>query len=131
MFGKGVYFADMSSKSAGYTASYTTGNIGLLLLCEVELGKPPLKLTNSDYNAADRVKEAGSLSTLGVGGTAPSVWKDAGVVRDELKGTLMPDVQGSIGPTGEKGAGLLYNEYIVYDVKQIRMRYLFRVDMTG
>ena len=35
MFGKGVYFADMVSKSANYCH---TDQTGLLLLCEVALG---------------------------------------------------------------------------------------------
>lgn len=34
-FGKGVYFADMSSKSANYCFTSRAKNIGLLLLCEV------------------------------------------------------------------------------------------------
>ena len=39
MFGKGVYFADMSSKSANYCFVNRTKNTGLLLLCEVACGK--------------------------------------------------------------------------------------------
>lgn len=35
--GKGVYFADMVSKSANYCFSTRTKNVGLLLLCEVAL----------------------------------------------------------------------------------------------
>lgn len=38
MFGKGVYFADMVSKSANYCHCYRSNNIGLMLLCEVALG---------------------------------------------------------------------------------------------
>lgn len=38
MFGKGVYFADMVSKSANYCRTSKTDNIGVLLLCEVALG---------------------------------------------------------------------------------------------
>ena len=34
-FGKGIYFADMSSKSANYCYATRTKNIGLLLLSEV------------------------------------------------------------------------------------------------
>jgi len=33
------------------------------------------------------------------------------------------------GPTAATNSHLLYNEYIVYDVAQIRLRYLFRVKM--
>jgi len=34
-FGKGIYFADMSSKSANYCFASRTKNIGLVLLCDV------------------------------------------------------------------------------------------------
>ncbi len=37
MFGKGVYFADMVSKSANYCFTSATNNEGLLMLCEVFL----------------------------------------------------------------------------------------------
>lgn len=38
MFGKGVYFADMVSKSANYCCTNPSSPTGLLLLCEVALG---------------------------------------------------------------------------------------------
>ncbi len=38
MFGKGIYFADMVSKSANYCKTSKKDNIGLLLLCDVALG---------------------------------------------------------------------------------------------
>lgn len=38
MFGKGVYFADMVTKSANYCAAYGAED-AFLLLCEVALGK--------------------------------------------------------------------------------------------
>ncbi|XP_064402689.1 poly [ADP-ribose] polymerase 1-like isoform X5 [Halichondria panicea] len=38
MFGKGVYFADMVSKSADYCSTSRSDNEGLMLLCEVALG---------------------------------------------------------------------------------------------
>ena len=131
MFGKGVYLADISTKSANYCAAHTSSNVGLLLLCEVELGKPPLELTNSDYNAGQRAQKSKCLSTLGVGQTAPVGWKDAGSVHATLQGVSMPDV--ATPPQRCDGAGrvLLYNEYIVYDVAQIRLRYLLRVEITG
>ena len=37
-FGKGVYFADMVTKSANYCFTNKDNNVGLLLLCEVALG---------------------------------------------------------------------------------------------
>ena len=38
MFGKGVYFSDMVSKSANYCHTSKGSNTGLMLLCEVALG---------------------------------------------------------------------------------------------
>ena len=38
MFGKGVYFADMVSKSANYCRTSRSDPTGLMLLCEVALG---------------------------------------------------------------------------------------------
>ena len=38
MFGKGIYFADMSSKSANYCFTSRSDPTGLMLLCEVALG---------------------------------------------------------------------------------------------
>ena len=40
MFGKGIYFADMVTKSAGYCYHHNNNNTGLLLLSEVAIGKP-------------------------------------------------------------------------------------------
>lgn len=42
MFGKGIYFADMVSKSANYCAATPSANTGLLLLSEVALGESAL-----------------------------------------------------------------------------------------
>lgn len=40
MFGKGIYFADIASKSAQYCYATAAANTGILLLCEVALGNP-------------------------------------------------------------------------------------------
>ena len=59
-FGKGVYFADASSKSLGYTYHHLSDNTGLLLLCEVAT-KPVLELDNAAYNADELCKNANAL----------------------------------------------------------------------
>ncbi|KAL2394732.1 Poly [ADP-ribose] polymerase 2 [Exophiala dermatitidis] len=128
MFGKGVYLADTSSKSAGYCFHTNSGGTALLLLCEAELGADPLRLAHSDYDAGERAKKAGSISTFGMGRTVPQRWKDASCIHQGLKGVKMPDVVTKpAGPSSEPNASLLYNEYIVYDVAQIKLRYLLRV----
>lgn len=129
MFGKGIYLADMSSKSANYCCPYSSNGHALLLLCEAELGDPMQVLTNASYNAGEDAKAKGMSSTWGQGTTGPSVWKDAEVVHPSLKGVKMPDTSTRPGATGVQNASLLYNEYITYDVAQVRLRYLFRVRM--
>ena len=39
MFGKGIYFADLVSKSANYCFATREASRGCMLLCEVALGK--------------------------------------------------------------------------------------------
>ncbi|GKZ23618.1 hypothetical protein AbraIFM66951_009894 [Aspergillus brasiliensis] len=127
MFGKGVYFADMSTKSAGYCCSWGSGNKGLLLLCDVEVGNPMYELETGSFNAGEEAKKEAKIATLGRGRSIPGGWKDAGCVNDDLKGVLMPDVQ--VPSANATSKGLMYNEYIVYDVAQIQQKYLFHVDM--
>ena len=50
MFGKGVYFADMVTKSAQYCWTSRENNTGLMLLCDVALGDPN-ELYYSNYYA--------------------------------------------------------------------------------
>merc|ERR1712223_796099 len=70
MFGKGVYFADMSSKSANYCFATPSNPYGLLLMCEVALGNSSL-LVDADYNAGtDLPKDFHSVK--GVGRVGPS-----------------------------------------------------------
>ncbi|KAI1830556.1 hypothetical protein DTO027I6_8828 [Penicillium roqueforti] len=129
MFGKGVYLADTSSKSANYCCAYNSRGMGLLLLCDAELGAPMLELVDSNYNAGEDARNSGKIATLGKGLNVPGGWKDAGCLNPALEGVKMPDV--AIGSTHlSENRGLFYNEYIVYDVAQIRQRYLFQVKMN-
>ncbi|KAF9485628.1 PARP-domain-containing protein [Pholiota conissans] len=130
MFGKGVYFADMMSKSANYCYSHLSGGTGLLLLCEVA-AKPFHELIDSDYNADVACKKNNKLATKGIGRTQPLDWKDAGRALDhpELIGCDVPAGPGKDVAHLHPGVYLQYNEYIVYDPSQIRLRYLLMVDM--
>ncbi|OAY61835.1 poly [ADP-ribose] polymerase 2-A [Manihot esculenta] len=119
MFGKGVYFADMFSKSANYCYATSAAAAGVLLLCEVALGDMA-ELLNANYDA-DKLPH-GKLSTKGVGATAPDL-SGAKILDD---GVIVPlgKPEEQEGPKGT----LLYNEYIVYNVDQIRMRYVVQVN---
>ncbi|TVU20949.1 hypothetical protein EJB05_30555 [Eragrostis curvula] len=114
MFGKGVYFADMFSKSANYCCASGSSRSGVLLLCEVALGDMN-ELIYANYKADNLPK--GKLSTKGVGRTAPDL-AEAKVTKD---GVVVPLGKPKEEPS--KKASLLYNEYIVYNVDQIRMRW--------
>eukprot|EP00742_Colponemidia_sp_Colp-10_P006467 GILJ01006928.1.p1 GENE.GILJ01006928.1~~GILJ01006928.1.p1 ORF type:complete len:974 (-),score=174.50 GILJ01006928.1:174-3026(-) len=117
MFGKGVYFADMVSKSANYCFTNPSNNVGFLLLCEVALGTTH-DLFEADYNASQL--PPGTHSTRGVGLTCP----------DPNQSVILEDgVQVPLGrgvPAQKQARSLLYNEFIVYDVSQIRLRYLVK-----
>ncbi|KAL1740847.1 PARP-1-like protein [Schizophyllum fasciatum] len=127
MFGKGVYFADMMSKSAGYCHMHLSNGTGLLMLCEVAV-KPFYERYDAEYDADKGCKKAKALATKGIGRTQPVNWKDAGKALDNpaLHGCHMPD--GQCRNDADPKAYLQYNEYIVYDVAQIRARYLLMVD---
>ncbi|XP_041376216.1 poly [ADP-ribose] polymerase 2-like [Gigantopelta aegis] len=121
MFGKGIYFADISSKSANYCFTSRAKNIGLLLVCEVSLGNVN-ELLAADYNAA--AMPAGKHSVKGVGRIAPDP-KSHKTLDD---GTTVPIGKGiDMKIKNPTGYTLNYNEFIVYDVAQIKPRYLLKV----
>ncbi|CAD8124386.1 unnamed protein product [Paramecium sonneborni] len=120
MFGKGVYFADMVSKSANYCAVTRENNTGLILLCDVALGNTNEKFYSDYY--ANQLPE-GKHSTWGRGKTMPPL-------SDNISFPGMPEVKVPIGkgaPSGVPHTSLLYNEFIVYDVAQIRLKYLIKM----
>lgn len=130
-FGKGVYLADVSSKSAQYCQPGMSGGTGLLLLIEAELGKPMYEIPTGDSHAEEKAKKHGAYSTLGVGKTAPQGWKDGNAIHESLKGVSFPDMSKGLGDNKKANANgyLAYNEYICYNVAQMHLRYLFRVGM--
>lgn len=118
MFGKGVYFADMVSKSANYCCTNVKNPTGLLLLCEVALGNM------KKCYAAENVKLPPNMhSAWGVGSTHPDPSQDR--VLD--CGTVVP--LGKPVQNNER-CSLLYNEFIVYDVAQVNVKYLLQVNFN-
>uniref|UniRef100_A0AAQ6IDE4 Poly [ADP-ribose] polymerase n=1 Tax=Anabas testudineus TaxID=64144 RepID=A0AAQ6IDE4_ANATE len=116
MFGKGVYFADMVSKSANYCHTSQSDPVGLILLAEVALGNM------HELKKASHITKLpkGKHSVKGVGRTAPD--PGATVTLDGVQVPLGKGVHTNIDDTS-----LLYNEYIVYDVAQINLKYLLKV----
>lgn len=121
MFGKGVYFADRSSKSCNYCRTNKEEDVGLALLCEVALGESH-ELVAANKNAHQL--PPGKKSVKGLGQIAP----DSNENFTMSCGTVVPLGKGI--PTGvqnENGKTLRFNEYVVYDTKQIKLRYLVKV----
>uniref|UniRef100_Q566G1 Poly [ADP-ribose] polymerase n=1 Tax=Xenopus laevis TaxID=8355 RepID=Q566G1_XENLA len=116
MFGKGIYFADMVSKSANYCFTSRNQPEGLLLLCEVILGD-----MHECTSANASPLPPGTHSRKGVGSTQP----DPSTYYTSPDGVVYPI--GKPQASGQKGTSLLYNEYIVYDVAQVLQKYLVRV----
>ncbi|CAF3550535.1 unnamed protein product [Adineta steineri] len=121
MFGKGLYFADMSSKSANYCYPTPSKNTGLVLLSEVALGKCN-ELLNADNNA-HRLPD-GFSSVKGLGSIAPNL-KNAVTLDNDVVIPMGPSESTDVN--NPKGYTLNYNEYIVYDTKQVRMRYVIKL----
>ncbi|KAI6172676.1 Poly [ADP-ribose] polymerase [Aphelenchoides besseyi] len=120
MFGKGVYFADIVSKSANYCMAKQNTD-SFLLLCEVALGK-----IQEQYDANPDIKKPkkGYHSVKGLGATVPN---------DEefevLSNGLIVPCGRPIKANQNKQLSLLYNEYIVYNVDQIKIKYLVRTNI--
>ncbi|TQD73446.1 hypothetical protein C1H46_041032 [Malus baccata] len=117
MFGKGVYFADLVSKSAQYCYTDKKNPVGLMLLSEVALGEV-YELKKAAY--MDKPPK-GKHSTKGLGKKIPQEleyvkWKDDVIVPC-----------GKPVPSNVKASELMYNEYIVYDTAQVKMQYLLKV----
>lgn len=116
LFGKGVYFADQSGKSAPYCRPELSNGIATFVLCEVALGNQVvLQRPNCD---ADNLP-SGYHSTKAEG----RIYPDPSGNKTILKDVVVPMGKGITDNNKYMGA----NEYIVYNTNQIQMRYLVTV----
>lgn len=132
MLGKGIYFADRASKSAQYCKKITkiphnrNGFTGYLFLCEVNLGRIYQTFVPNDEAGelpkAFQVDESERMydSVIGIGARIPSA-------KTNIDGVIWP-----LGITVENtqlrstSYKLLFNEYIIYDAKRVKMKYLVK-----
>jgi hypothetical protein len=115
MFGTGLYFANVSTKSAGYLR--ISSGVGAMFLCEVALGNM------YELKTAQQVTlPSGKHSVRGMGRYTPAT--------DTYVNTGN-DVTIPIGKIVEAfdGQVLQYDEFIVYDQSQVKLRYLVLVDV--
>ncbi|XP_020212076.1 poly [ADP-ribose] polymerase 1 [Cajanus cajan] len=117
MFGKGVYFADLVSKSAQYCYTDKKNPVGLMLLSEVALGNV-YELKKAKY--MDKPPE-GKHSTKGLGKKMPLESEYA-----KWRGDVTVPC-GKPVPSNVKSSELMYNEYIVYNTAQVKMQFLLKV----
>lgn len=118
MFGKGIYFADMVSKSANYCCTSMQNSTGLMLLSEVALGDM-MECTAAKY--VEKLPK-GKHSCYGKGRTMPDP-KESVLREDDVEIPLGKPI------TNESlKSSLLYNEFIVYDIAQVNVQYMFRLE---
>lgn len=120
LFGKGLYFADMLQKSARYCNATKTNNIGLALLCDVDLGTSVEK-TVPDYS--DKLPP-GYLSVQAIGKYIPDPKDDILHPKDQ---NLIVPLGHSILNSKQTNLSLSHNEFIVYDPSQVKMNYLVKL----
>ena len=129
MFGKGVYFADSSSKSANYCFANKDEPDGLLVLCDVALGNQYTRL-EAQYEAPARCRRKGFDSTWGVGQHAPIETTPFPDASEIPTGKVVENIEALEAAKLEQPRGkpaLLYNEYIVYRESQLLMKYIVQV----
>lgn len=124
MFGKGVYFADFFSKSQ----QYCSNNYGLgsktnlfILLAEVVVGKSLEKYQGENIEKLP----SGHHSVKALGREGPD-YSQSVILEDGVTVPCGPHMQ---YPQPEPGTYLYlqHNEYIVYHVSQVRLRYLLEL----
>ena len=123
--GRGIYFADVSTKSFNYCGVESHDDCGYLLLCEVALGDnmdlrqgpsfdtPLLKGQNSRWGLGKMYMEDESYVDMNItdGFVTP--------------GAKIP--QGPLCQHHDSVSSFLYNEYVIFDPRQYRFRYLVKI----
>ncbi|XP_044587718.1 poly [ADP-ribose] polymerase-like [Cotesia glomerata] len=121
MFGKGIYFTNTVSKAANYcgTGTASRNKIGVLFLAEVALGK--MKVTLEALPNLTQLPE-GHHSVFAKGLLTP---------HRNFKQKVLYNVElayGELLQIPSRNSQLKHDEFVVYDPKQIKIRYMVLVD---
>ena len=116
MFGQGLYFANVPTKSAGYLR--ISSGIGAMFLCEVALGNM-YELKQSQ----PVVLPSGKHSVKGLGRFTPDT-ETYFNINDDVTVPL-----GKIQEVKDDQLSLQYDEFIVYDQSQVKLKYLVLVKL--
>jgi poly [ADP-ribose] polymerase len=121
LFGYGVYFADCCSKSMNYCRAHATNDIGCFIMAEIALGNTCTK-NEPDYDInKTKLEKTKHHSVKGVGKYEPST-------TTQINNIKIPN--GKIADIN-KNTYLKYNEYIVYDINQVLIKYLVVAKNSG
>ncbi|MBA43111.1 MAG: hypothetical protein CMF62_03765 [Magnetococcales bacterium] len=116
MFGYGIYWANAITKSFNYCGYQFQDNIGIIAVGEVALGDT-LQRVNADYTINKKFLDDNKKhSTHGMGNYSP---KEDG--KKMLRKTTIPC--GKLEKNKEQRY-LWYDEFIIYDTSQYRLKYL-------
>ncbi|XP_014295099.1 poly [ADP-ribose] polymerase [Microplitis demolitor] len=115
-FGEGIYFTDIVSKAAKFSGTQSQNSVGILLLCEVALGKI------KECKKNDSINPDGYDSILSTGNISPNPSESFTIPGDiEVPcGTMVNYIN---DPNN-----LHHNEYVVYDSDQVKLIYLVQVE---
>lgn len=123
LYGFGIYAANSFSKSYNYTGCYQRGEEACLFLAEVALGNTKVETQPNYYITEQTLANTNHHSTWGRGMNTP----DSHEVLDD--GTIVPN--GKLVSSNFPGAYLIYDEFVVYNIDQIKLRYIVRVKNLG
>uniref|UniRef100_A0A6B2L8B5 Poly [ADP-ribose] polymerase n=1 Tax=Arcella intermedia TaxID=1963864 RepID=A0A6B2L8B5_9EUKA len=118
--GKGIYFADMVSVSGQYLHTSRDHPVGLMILCDVALGRT-FQLAHGKFIEKQDLDEAHFHSVKCCGTKGP----DSGYDIQTPEGLIAS--LGHEASTGVPVSELIHNEIVVYDVAQVKMKYLVKV----
>jgi len=123
-YGKGIYLADMFSKSQAYCDDYqidpSIKHDKFMLMCEAALGKP---FKTSECLDIEKAKK-GYHSTEAIGSTKPD--PDSTIILPN--GCSVPVGKLVDIPNPRGGWGSYPSEYIVYEESQVRLRYIIQFE---
>eukprot|EP01125_Pyxidicula_operculata_P022922 TRINITY_DN9686_c0_g1_i3.p1 TRINITY_DN9686_c0_g1~~TRINITY_DN9686_c0_g1_i3.p1 ORF type:complete len:514 (+),score=92.79 TRINITY_DN9686_c0_g1_i3:227-1543(+) len=118
--GKGIYFADMVSVSGQYCHTSNDHPTGFMLLCDVALGRS-FQIAHGKFIGKDDLDSAGFHSVKCWGTKGP----DSGYDIQTSDGLIVS--LGKESDTGVPVSELIHNEIVIYDVSQVKMKYLLKV----
>jgi hypothetical protein len=124
---QGVYLANTVSKSASYCFTDAANNVGVMMLAEAALGKQ--WITQKDHFMTEA--QPGTHSTYAQGQYSPDPSANVMIesAHEDVGGGSVCVPCGVCKATAYSRSSFTHDELVVYDTKQVKMRYVFIIDM--